>query len=90
MFRVGVLRVVSLHALFIFLFFFFNDPAPPEIYPLSLRAALPIEVGGDGQAFEGGVVWGSGGLRGDQGIWGGGVHLWMVCGRGWGGVGGGR
>src|SRR5258708_17640103 len=23
-------------------FFFFNDPAPPEIYPLSLHAALPI------------------------------------------------
>src|ERR1035438_4617232 len=25
-----------------FLFFFFNDPAPPEIYPLSLHDALPI------------------------------------------------
>src|SRR5260370_37769592 len=23
-------------------FFFFNDPAPTEIYPLSLHAALPI------------------------------------------------
>src|SRR3954463_12684727 len=23
-------------------FFFFNDTAPPEIYPLSLHAALPI------------------------------------------------
>src|SRR2546430_15321354 len=23
-------------------FFFFNDTAPPEIYPLPLRAALPI------------------------------------------------
>src|SRR5256885_12601178 len=23
-------------------FFFFNDPAPPEIYPLSLPDALPI------------------------------------------------
>src|SRR3989338_6722479 len=23
-------------------FFFFNNPAPPEIYPLSLHAALPI------------------------------------------------
>src|ERR1022692_513252 len=23
-------------------FFFFNDPAPPEIYPLSLHDALPI------------------------------------------------
>src|SRR5256885_5052849 len=25
-------------------FFFFNDPAPPEIYPLSLHAALPIST----------------------------------------------
>src|ERR1043165_1157646 len=25
-----------------FLFFFFNDPAPPEIYPFPLHAALPI------------------------------------------------
>src|SRR3989338_7036636 len=25
-----------------FRFFFFNDPAPPEIYPLSLHDALPI------------------------------------------------
>src|SRR2546430_10683403 len=25
------------------LFFFFNDRAPPEIYPLSLHAALPIK-----------------------------------------------
>src|SRR5260370_41286736 len=24
------------------LFFFFNDPAPPELYPLPLHAALPI------------------------------------------------
>src|SRR5258705_590559 len=27
---------------FHFLFFFFNDPATPEIYPLSLHDALPI------------------------------------------------
>src|SRR3712207_8025787 len=26
-------------------FFFFNDPATPEIYPLSLHDALPISVG---------------------------------------------
>src|SRR3989449_9041617 len=26
----------------IFSFFFFNDPAPPEFYPLSLHDALPI------------------------------------------------
>src|SRR5258707_15303073 len=26
----------------VFLFFFFNDPATTEIYPLSLHAALPI------------------------------------------------
>src|SRR5260221_14011781 len=25
-----------------FFFFFLNDPAPPEIYPLSLHDALPI------------------------------------------------
>src|SRR5256885_16261559 len=27
-------------------FFFLNDPAPPEIYPLPLHAALPISAGG--------------------------------------------
>src|SRR3989475_8774276 len=27
-----------------FLFFFFNDTATPEIYPLSLHAALPISI----------------------------------------------
>src|SRR2546427_118349 len=27
---------------FFLFFFFFNDPAPPEIYPLPLHAALPI------------------------------------------------
>src|SRR2546429_6478215 len=26
----------------LYFFFFFNDPAPPEIYPLSLHDALPI------------------------------------------------
>src|SRR5256885_14387563 len=26
------------------LFFFFNDPAPPEIYPLPLHDALPISI----------------------------------------------
>src|SRR5256885_9737472 len=25
-------------------FFFFNDPAPPEFYPLSLHSALPISL----------------------------------------------
>src|SRR2546430_13412427 len=29
--------------LFVF-FFFFNDPAPPEIYPLPLHDALPISL----------------------------------------------
>src|SRR5256886_15691146 len=29
-----------------FFFFFFNDAAPPEIYTLPLRAALPIPTGG--------------------------------------------
>src|SRR2546430_7291263 len=33
------LLIVHLSLLF---FFFFNDPAPPEIYPLPLHAALPI------------------------------------------------
>src|SRR2546428_2441819 len=28
----------------IYFFFFFNDPAPPEIYPLPLHAALPIYI----------------------------------------------
>src|SRR2546430_10825375 len=28
----------------VFSFFFFNDPAPPEIYTLSLHAPLPIPV----------------------------------------------
>src|SRR5256885_7780363 len=28
----------------LFSFFFLNDPAPPEIYPLPLRDALPISV----------------------------------------------
>src|SRR5256885_15147113 len=30
----------------LFLFFFFNDPATPEIYPLPLHAALPISAPG--------------------------------------------
>src|SRR2546430_14193155 len=29
----------------VFFFFFFNDPAPPEIYPLPLHDALPISKG---------------------------------------------
>src|SRR5258708_2782459 len=33
-----------------FLFFFLNNPAPPEIYPLPLHAALPIYPGGAGLA----------------------------------------
>src|SRR5438034_5107317 len=33
---------VALLSFFIVLFFFFNDPAPPEIYTLSLHDALPI------------------------------------------------
>src|SRR3989449_5879216 len=35
-----------------FCFFFFNDPAPPEIYTLSLHDALPIweaRISGDGE-----------------------------------------
>src|SRR5256884_8114140 len=30
-------------------FFFLNDPAPPEISPFPLRAALPISIGGGGR-----------------------------------------
>src|SRR3989449_2748167 len=41
------------------LFFFFNDPAPTEIYPLPLPDALPISVAGDRPAE---VHGGSGGL----------------------------
>src|SRR5438034_10737755 len=32
--------------LFCFFFFFFNDPAPTDIYTLSLHDALPISMGG--------------------------------------------
>src|SRR2546425_4403381 len=34
--------ILYMHFLCIFYFFFLNDPAPPEIYPLSLPDALPI------------------------------------------------
>src|SRR5438552_17491327 len=34
----------SLRHLFFFSFFFFNDPAPTEIYTLSLHDALPISM----------------------------------------------
>src|SRR5438874_12416853 len=34
----------SSHLFSFFLFFFFNDPAPPEIYTLSLHDALPISL----------------------------------------------
>src|SRR5256884_4179198 len=30
--------------LIVLIFFFLNDPAPPEIYPLPLHAALPISL----------------------------------------------
>src|SRR3954449_6397436 len=35
-------RVLRGHDIHSELFFFLNDPAPPEIYPLSLPDALPI------------------------------------------------
>src|SRR2546421_11416785 len=35
------LFLLILHLPYLF-FFFLNDPAPPEIYPLPLHAALPI------------------------------------------------
>src|SRR5205809_5425714 len=34
----------------LFLFFFFNDPATPEFYTLSLHDALPISLGRAGHA----------------------------------------
>src|SRR2546421_620717 len=38
-----VISVLGLYLVsVVFLFFFFNDPAPPEIYPLPLHDALPI------------------------------------------------
>src|SRR5256885_16442052 len=38
--RIKCFIIIPLPAIFIF--FFLNDPAPPEFYPLSLPAALPI------------------------------------------------
>src|SRR2546430_17088960 len=35
---ISIFDPLSVHTFF----FFFNDPAPPEIYPLSLHDALPI------------------------------------------------
>src|SRR5207249_9119828 len=37
-----VFYFIYLHSLLSFSFFFFNDPAPTEIYTLSLHDALPI------------------------------------------------
>src|SRR5256885_10539171 len=34
--------LISIPQVAIFFFFFFKDPAPPEIYPFSLHDALPI------------------------------------------------
>src|SRR5256885_13738509 len=48
-----------------FVFFFFNDPAPTEIYPLSLPAALPIFAGSGEKGL---AIWGlsAGGRAGDD------------------------
>src|SRR5438552_17089255 len=35
-------NILILHRYFLFIFFFFNDTAPTEIYTLSLHDALPI------------------------------------------------
>src|SRR5205814_10512130 len=40
--------LASLPSLFLSLFLSFNDPAPTEIYTLSLHDALPISGGGGG------------------------------------------
>src|SRR3972149_3515343 len=44
------LLVFHFLSLFFFFFFFLNDPAPPEISPLPLHAALPI-CGGEPRPF---------------------------------------
>src|SRR5256886_10932234 len=44
-YRADVMYVVSRGAQLIFLYFFFNDPATTEIYPLPLHDALPISGG---------------------------------------------
>src|SRR3712207_7227720 len=50
----AILCVLSLynpsHCILLYLFFFLNDPATPEIYTLPLHAALPISTNG-GQTF---------------------------------------
>src|SRR6266571_3986357 len=38
----GWVRTVRNEIIVVLYFFFFNDPSPPEIYPLSLHDALPI------------------------------------------------
>src|SRR2546429_9447703 len=42
----GVRNLDGTTVSFHFFFFFFNDPAPTEIYPLSLHDALPISAAG--------------------------------------------
>src|SRR5256884_4619629 len=48
------IHVFFLHfiCIFFFSFFFFNDPAPPEIYTLPLHDALPISRGMDDAAAQ--------------------------------------
>src|SRR3989337_1151617 len=41
----------------VFFFFFFNDPAPPEISPLSLPAALPISARRASRSSRSSRVW---------------------------------
>src|SRR4030043_1295817 len=43
--RVRVLPHYSQVTLFLIVLFFFKEPAPPEISPLPLHAALPISAG---------------------------------------------
>src|ERR1017187_375034 len=43
-------KPLVLHLLSLYVFFFFlNDPAPPEFYPLPLPALLPLGKGGPPQ-----------------------------------------
>src|SRR5256885_11623870 len=68
----SVCQVVTRSSEFLF-FFFFNDPATPEIYPLSLHDALPISRSGATASSSGSRpsarstrTGGSGALTGDR------------------------
>src|SRR5260370_40700228 len=47
-----LLALLYRHLSLVYVFFFLNYPAPPEIYPLPLHDALPISIYADGQSGE--------------------------------------